>query len=59
MKYEYFRSKRNDEWYWRLRAANGQIIAVGGEGYKNKADCLRGIELVKGSGDAPVVEVDE
>ena len=59
MKYEYFQSKRNNEWYWRLRASNGQIVAVGGEGYKNKADCLRGIELVKGSGDAPVVEVDE
>ena len=59
MKYEYFRSKRNDEWYWRLRASNGQIIAVGGEGYKNEGDCLHGIELVKKSGDAEVVEVDE
>ncbi|MBD3372510.1 MAG: DUF1508 domain-containing protein, partial [Candidatus Coatesbacteria bacterium] len=32
----------NDEWYWRLRANNNQIIATGGEGYKAKADCLHG-----------------
>ena len=58
MRYEVYKDGRG-EWRWRLRAANHEIIATSGEGYKNKADCLHGIELVKDSADAPVVEVDE
>ncbi len=34
------------EWRWRLRAANGQIIATGGEGYTRKADVERAIDTV-------------
>ena len=45
------------EWRWRLRAANNQIIAISGEGYKNRTDCLAGITLVKGSSAAPVRDV--
>ncbi len=44
------------EWRWKLRAGNNQPIATSGEGYKNKADCLHGIQLVKGSGNAPVID---
>ncbi|MFZ5494731.1 MAG: YegP family protein [Verrucomicrobiota bacterium] len=53
MKYEYWKSKANSNWYWHLKAANGKIIATGGEGYNNKADALAAIKLVKGSSDAP------
>jgi len=42
------------EWRWNLKAANGRIIADSGEGYKDRADCLHGIELVKSLKDAPV-----
>lgn len=35
------------EWRWRIIAANGKIIGDSGEGYKNKSDCLHGIDLVK------------
>lgn len=45
------------EWRWRLRAANNKIIAVSGEGYKNKSDCTHAIALVKQSANAPIVEV--
>ncbi len=44
-------------WRWRLRAANNRIVADSGEGYANKADCLHGIALVKGSANAPVHEI--
>jgi len=44
------------EWRWRLRAANNQIIAVSGEGYKNKQDCIGAIGLVKLCANAPVKE---
>lgn len=58
MKYEYYKDKR-EEWRWRLKAANGQTIAVSGEGYVNKADALHGIDLVKSSSHASVEEVKE
>lgn len=44
------------QWRWRLVAANGRTIADSGESYYNKADCLAGINLVKNSANAPVVE---
>nr|WP_315871128.1 DUF1508 domain-containing protein [Trichocoleus desertorum] len=43
-------------WRWRLRASNHKIIADSAESYHNKQDCLAGIDLVKGSKDAPVQE---
>lgn len=58
MEYEYYQSAKNKEWYWRLKASNGKIIADGGQGYENKADCLHGISLVKKSASAKVTETD-
>ena len=37
------------EYRWRLQASNAKVIADSGEGYKRKADCEHGIELVKAS----------
>lgn len=31
------------EWRWRLRAANGQIVACSGEGYTRERRCLGGL----------------
>lgn len=44
------------EWRWRLLAGNDRIIAESGEGYRDRQDCLHGIELVKDSKDARVEE---
>jgi uncharacterized protein YegP (UPF0339 family) len=35
------------EWRWRFYAPNEKIVAVSGEGYKNRADCEHAIQLVK------------
>ena len=46
-----------EEFRWRLKAGNGKIIAVSSEGYKAKADCEKGIDLVKtGAASAKVHE---
>ena len=45
-KFQIFQDK-SGEYRWRLRAANGQIVATSGEGYKAKADAQHGLELVK------------
>ncbi|MBE6877706.1 MAG: DUF1508 domain-containing protein [Ruminococcaceae bacterium] len=54
-KFEVYEDK-GGEFRFRLKATNGQIIAVS-EGYKAKASCMNGIESVKKNAvDAPVVE---
>jgi len=35
------------EFRWRLKAANNEILATAGEGYKAKADAQRGVELIQ------------
>jgi uncharacterized protein YegP (UPF0339 family) len=35
------------EYRWRLKAANGEILATGGQGYKSKESCEHGIEVIK------------
>jgi len=47
MKVEYYRSKKNGQWYWRLRSRNGRKITTGGEGFKRKSGCLRSIDAVR------------
>lgn len=53
-KFEIYKDKKG-EFRFRLKATNGQIIAVG-EGYKALAGCMNGIESVKkNAADSPVV----
>ena len=54
-KFEIYADKAG-EFRFRLKATNGQIIAVG-EGYKTKASCLNGIESIKKNApDAEIVK---
>lgn len=54
-KFEVYMDKA-EEYRFRLKARNGEIIAVG-QGYKSKAGCMNGIESIKkNSADAEVVE---
>lgn len=54
-KFEVYQDKKG-EYRFRLKAINGQIIAVG-EGYVKLASCLNGIESIrKNVVDAPVAE---
>ena len=56
-KFEVYTDKAG-EFRFRLKATNGQIIAVS-EGYKAMASCMNGIESVKKNAvDAPVVEAE-
>ena len=56
-KFEVYLDK-GGEYRFRLKARNGEIIAVS-EGYKAKASCLNGIESVKKNApDAPTEEVE-
>jgi amphi-Trp domain-containing protein len=48
-----------DEWRWRLRHTNGNIIADGGEGYSTKANAKNGIESVQKNAPGAVVEEQE
>ena len=57
-KFEVYKDKRG-EIRFRLKAANGQVIATG-EGYSSKDGCLKGIASIqKNAPAAKVVEMDE
>ena len=52
--FEIYKDKAG-EYRWRLKAANGAVIGTGGQGYKAKADCKHGIEVImKGAAKAKV-----
>lgn len=42
------------EWRWSYDAVNGKTISVSSEGYKNRSDCERSIEIMKESRNSPV-----
>ncbi len=54
MYFELYQQTRNalsigagaEDWRWRLKAANHEIVAQG-EGYRNKTDCLHAVNLLK------------
>ena len=54
-KFQIFQDK-SGEYRWRLKAANGQIIATSGEGYKAKADAERGVQIVQQNATAAKIE---
>lgn len=60
MKFELFKGK-DDQFRWRLRAANGAGLATAGQGYKAAADARHGIELLQkaGTDDKATFELDE
>lgn len=45
MKFEIFKSEKNEKFYFRLKARNGQTI-LSSQGYANKAGCKNGVESV-------------
>jgi amphi-Trp domain-containing protein len=45
-----------DEWRWRLRHDNGNIIADSGEGYTTKENAVNGFESVRRNAPGAVVE---
>ncbi|PKL35832.1 MAG: DUF1508 domain-containing protein [Spirochaetae bacterium HGW-Spirochaetae-1] len=57
-KFEIYQDKKG-EYRFRLKAGNGEIIATG-EGYKQKASCINGIESVKRNApSADIVDLTE
>jgi len=55
-RFEVFRD-RGDEWRWRLRHRNGNIIATSGEGYTRKHNAWKGLRSVVRN--APGAELTE
>ncbi len=57
-KFEVYKDK-SGEYRFRLKAGNGQVIAIS-EGYKSKTSCMNGIESVKKNAPtAAIVEIEK
>lgn len=53
MKFEIY-NYSGDGWRWRLKAANGKVIASG-ESYASKADCVACVALIqKNAANTPI-----
>jgi len=50
---------RADEWRWRLRHRNGNIIADSGEGYGRRATAVNGLRSVQHNAPGADVDVEE
>jgi uncharacterized protein YegP (UPF0339 family) len=51
LKFEVYEDAAN-QFRWRLKAANGEILATSGQGYKAKESCKRGVALIKSEADS-------
>lgn len=58
IRFQIGRSKKNREFYWRIRAANGEIIAQG-EGYKRRAGAQRVFDILADAFDHMTVRVQD
>lgn len=54
-RFEHFQSEKDEQWYWRFKAGNNKIIAIGGEGFSSKQSILKSIDNVKE--EIPVAEI--
>jgi len=45
-KFEYWESKKDGQWYFHLKATNGEIIAQS-QGYTTKENCITGMDSIK------------
>lgn len=54
-KYEVYQDK-SGKYRFRLKAANGQVVAVG-EAYESKRACLNGIKSIQRNANSPIVEL--
>jgi uncharacterized protein YegP (UPF0339 family) len=52
MKFEIYKGKK-DDYRWRLKAANGAVLATAGQGYKAKADAKNGVASVQKAAASP------
>ena len=58
MKFEVYQG-RNKKWYWRLLAANGEIISDGGQGYSTSQNARRAVNrLVAAIRDGRMIMVE-
>ena len=58
-KFEIYQSEKNQEYYFRLKAGNGEII-LSSQGYSSKSSAENGVESVKkNGGDESNYEIKE
>lgn len=47
-----FYQELGGDWRWRVRAANGDIVADSSEGYRNRLDCVNGYRTAQSADSA-------
>lgn len=47
MTIEIYREDQSGDWRWRARAKNGRILADSAEGYRNRADLINALHILR------------
>lgn len=55
-KWEYWRSVKDNLWYFHLKARNGKVI-LHSEGYWTEKGCKNGIKSIQTNVNAPIVKL--
>lgn len=55
MKFVIYQSEKDQQWYWKLLAANGKTIADGCEGYVSKGNCRKAVIRVQSKAAGAVI----
>ena len=53
--FEYYKSNRDEQWYFQLKAPNGGILVQSGS-YLTEHECLEGIDMVRRYADVAIVQ---
>ena len=40
---EFYKSEKDDQWYWRLQASNNEIVAASSEGFSSRGACVNNL----------------
>ncbi|MGB3414763.1 MAG: DUF1508 domain-containing protein [Microbacteriaceae bacterium] len=57
-KWELYTDK-GGEYRFRLKAGNGEIIALSSEGYSSKSGAMNGIDSIRRNADSEIVETEK
>jgi uncharacterized protein YegP (UPF0339 family) len=57
-RFKVYQSSLDRQWYWRFVSPNGEITAIGGEGYSSKQSAIYSINLIAGHGQGAPIDFE-
>jgi uncharacterized protein YegP (UPF0339 family) len=59
MQFQVLKSRKTGQWFWRLKADNGETVADSAESYINRLDAIGAIRLIQTKAFEASIDIDE